>query len=38
MDEYGVYKKEVTDDIVEKLSKELQQALSFMWVYILQKQ
>lgn len=38
VDEYGVYKKELTNEIIEKLSKELQQAVSFMWVYILQKQ
>lgn len=38
IDEYGIYKKAVTNDMVEKLPKELQQALSFMWVYILQKQ
>lgn len=37
VDEYGVYKKGVTEAINKKLSKELKQALSFMWVYILQK-
>ncbi|HLR70667.1 MAG TPA: class I SAM-dependent methyltransferase [Pseudogracilibacillus sp.] len=38
VDDYGVYKQGVTDEMTEKLSKELQQALSFMWIYILQKQ
>lgn len=37
IDEYGVYKKGVTDEMTEKLSKELKQALSFMWVFMMQK-
>lgn len=38
IDDYGVYKKGVTEEMTESLSKELLQALSFMWVYMLQKQ
>lgn len=38
IDDYGVYREGVTDDIIGKLPKELQQALSFMWIYMLQKE
>lgn len=37
VDEYGVYKKGITDDITVLLSTELKQALSFMWIFMLQK-
>lgn len=37
MDQYGVYKKGVTNEMIQNLSQELKQALSFMWVFMLQK-
>lgn len=37
VDEYGVYKKGVTDEMISHLSNELKQALSFMWVFMLKK-
>jgi ubiquinone/menaquinone biosynthesis C-methylase UbiE len=37
VDGHGVYKREVTPPIIKGLSTELKQALTFMWVYIFQK-
>lgn len=37
VDQYGVYKKGVTDEMITNLSSELKQALSFMWVFMLKK-
>lgn len=38
IDQYGVFKKEVKSDDIAHLPINLQQALSFMWVFMLQKQ
>lgn len=37
LDSYGVYKKEVKEQHVNGLSRQLKQALSFMWVFMLRK-
>ncbi|MEI3613027.1 class I SAM-dependent methyltransferase [Pseudogracilibacillus sp. SO30301A] len=37
LDSYGVYKKEVKDHHINGLSRQLKQALSFMWVFMLRK-
>jgi SAM-dependent methyltransferase len=38
VDGFGVYKKGVTEKQTGNLSKELKQALSFMWVFLLKKE
>ncbi len=35
---YGVYKRGVTNEMKKSLSRELQQALTFLWVFMLEKQ
>ncbi|MFD1019241.1 class I SAM-dependent methyltransferase [Thalassobacillus hwangdonensis] len=37
VDGHGVYKREVTEQHLEDLPEELKQALTFMWVFILEK-
>ncbi|MGP1908117.1 class I SAM-dependent methyltransferase [Metabacillus sp. JX24] len=37
IDSQGVYKRGVTEDMVRKLSAELKQSLSFLWLFMLQK-
>jgi SAM-dependent methyltransferase len=37
LDQCGVYKRGVTDDMVTNLSTELKQALSFLWLFIFQR-
>ncbi len=37
LDSYGVYKREVKEQHVNGLSRQLKQALSFMWVFMLRK-
>ncbi|WP_191561030.1 class I SAM-dependent methyltransferase [Metabacillus idriensis] len=36
-DSQGVYKRGVTEDMIGKLSPELKQSLSFLWLFMLQK-
>lgn len=37
VDEYGVFKKEIKSEEIAHLPRDLQQALSFMWIFMFQK-
>jgi hypothetical protein len=37
VDGHGVYKREVSEEMVKGLPTDLKQALTFMWVFLLEK-